>query len=96
MTKRSQGTLAGKSRNLSRHHKPSRLSTSSIIKEFSIGDKVAIVPKGNGYNIPHPRYKGRTGTVQSKRGSAYVVKVRIMGAERTLIVPSLHLEAVGA
>ncbi len=96
MTKRSQGTLVGKTRHLARHHKPSRLSTSSIIKEFAIGDRVAIVPKGNTYNIPHPRYRGRTGVVKEKRGSAYVVTVRIMGAERTLVVPSLHLEKLAS
>ncbi|MCL4379775.1 MAG: 50S ribosomal protein L21e [Candidatus Marsarchaeota archaeon] len=92
MSKRSQGLLVGKTRHLARHHKPSTLNTNDIIKQFSIGDKVCIVPKGGMHNIPHPRYKGRTGTVVEKRGSAYVVKVRIMGAERTLIVPSLHLD----
>ncbi len=92
MSKRSQGLLVGKTRHLARHHKPSTLNTNAIIKQFSIGDKVYIVPKGGMHNIPHPRYKGRTGTVVEKRGSAYVVKVRIMNAERTLIVPSLHLD----
>ena len=92
MSKRSQGLLVGKTRHLARHHRPSTLNTSSIIKEFAVGDKVCIVPKGGMHNIPHPRYKGRTGTVTAKRGAAYVVKVRIMSAERTLIVPSIHLD----
>ena len=92
MSKRSQGLLVGKTRHLARHHKPSTLNTGSIIKEFSVGEKVVIVPKGGMYNIPHPRYKGRTGTVIEKRGSAYVIRVRIMSAQRTLIVPSIHLD----
>lgn len=92
MSKRSQGLLVGKTRHLARHHKPSTLNTGTLIKEFAIGEKVVIVPKGGAYNIPHPRYKGRTGTVIEKRGSAYVIKVRIMSAQRTLIVPSIHLD----
>jgi large subunit ribosomal protein L21e len=92
MTKRSQGLFVGKTRHLARHHKPSRLNTRSIIKEFNIGDKVTIVPKGNFNNIPHPRYKGRTATVIERRGSAYVVQLKMMAATRILIVPSIHLE----
>ena len=92
MTKKSRGLFSGRTRHLARHHKPSRLSTGSIIKEFSIGDKVAIVPKSNMRNIPHPRYKGRTGTIIEKRGQAYVITLKMMSARRTLIVPSIHLE----
>jgi large subunit ribosomal protein L21e len=92
MSKKSQGLLVGKTRHLARHHKPSTLSVSTFIKSFKIGDKVAIVPKGNVRNIPHPRYKGRIGTVLEQRGDAYIVEVKIMSAHRKLIVPSLHLE----
>lgn len=92
MTKRSHGLFVGKTRHLARHHKPSSLSVNDYIKKFEIGDKVAIVPKGNTRDIPHPRYRGRIGIITEKRGSAYVVKVRIMSAERTLIVPVIHLE----
>ncbi|MCL4389320.1 hypothetical protein M1397_01760 [Candidatus Marsarchaeota archaeon] len=94
MTRRSNGHFSGHTRNMSRHHKPSQVATSSLIKSFDVGDRVAIVPKGNVYNAPHPRYRGRTGTIMGKRGSAYMIRVRIMSADRTLIVPSLHLEKV--
>ncbi len=92
MSKRSHGLFVGKTRHLARHHKPSQLSVSDHIKKFEVGDKVAIVPKGNFRDIPHPRYRGRVGTVMEKRGSAYVVTVTIMSAQRTLIVPGIHLE----
>ena len=92
MTKRSHGLFVGKTRHLARHHRPSSLSVNDFIKTFEVGDKVAIVPKGNFRNIPHPRYRGRIGTVLEKRGAAYVVKVNIMSATRTLIVPVVHLE----
>jgi large subunit ribosomal protein L21e len=96
MTKRSHGHLAGRSRHLARHHKPSELNTGSLIKEFSIGDMVTIIPKGNSKNIPHPRYRGRTGTVVERRGSAYIVELRMMSAKRRIVVPSIHLETSGA
>ena len=67
-----------------------------LVKDIKVGDKVAIIPKGNFRNIPHPRYRGRIGIVEEKRGSAAVVKVRIMSAYRTLIVPIVHLEKAGA
>jgi len=82
----------GKTRHLARHHLPSQLSVAAHIKKFNVGDKVAIVPKGNFRNIPHPRYRGRIGTVLEKRGAAHVVSVKIMSAKRTLTVPSIHLE----
>ena len=92
MSKRSAGLFVGRTRNLARHHRPSELSVSEIIKSFEVGDKVAIVPKGNFRNIPHPRYRGRIGKVIEKRGSAYVVELNMFNATRKLIVPSVHLD----
>ena len=93
MVKRSQGILAGRSRRMSRHHIPSKLGISKIIKQFNIGDKVVISPKGNVKDIPHPRYRGRVGIVVEKRGGAYVVEVKLSPRiTRILIVPQLHLE----
>lgn len=92
MSKRSTGLFSGRTRHLARHHKPSMLSIKTIIKEFDVGEKVAVVPKGTFRDIPHPRYRGKIGTVLGKRGSAYVIKVRTMNATRTLIVPAKHLE----
>ena len=92
MTKKSRGLLVRKTRHLARHHKPSKLPVSSFIKNFSVGEKVSIVPKGNFKNIPHPRYRGRIEKILEKRGSAYVVEVKIMDTKRKIIVPPLHLE----
>ncbi len=96
MTKRSHGLFVGKTRHLARHHKPSTLGVNDYIKDIKVGDKVAIVQKGNTRDIPHPRYRGRIGIVQAKRGGAVVVRVRIMSAYRTLIVPIIHVEKVKA
>ncbi len=92
MTKRSQGLFAGRTRHLARHHKPSLLSVSERIKSFKEGDRVAIVPKGNFKDIPHPRYRGKIGRVIERRGGAYVVELRIMNSVKRLTVPALHLK----
>ena len=94
MTRKSNGLFNGRTRHLARHHKPSTLSVRIFIKDFKVGDKVAIVPKGNFRDIPHPRYRGKIGDVIEKRGSAYVVRIKAMGAERTLVVPVRHLEKI--
>jgi large subunit ribosomal protein L21e len=94
MTKRSQGLFAGRTRHLARHHKPSLLSVSERIKSFENGDRVAIIPKGNFRNIPHPRYRGKIGKVIERRGGAYVVELKIMNSTKRLIVPALHLKKV--
>jgi large subunit ribosomal protein L21e len=94
MTKKSAGLFSGRTRHLARHHKPSQLSVGTYIKEFNVGEKAAIVQKGNRSNIPHPRYRGKIGTVVERRGSAYVVEVRTFNAIRKLTVPVEHMEKV--
>ncbi len=92
MGARSHGLFSGRSRHLSRHGKLSTLGLSKLINKFEIGDKVVIAPHGNFSNIPHPRYKGRIGTVVGSRGSAYVVKVTASGPDKiTLIVRQEYL-----
>ncbi len=92
MSQRSNGTLSGRTRHLARHHKPSKLGLTQLIKEFRVGDMVAIVPKGGFADIPHPRYRGRTGKIVEKRGSAYVVELEAGNTTRHIIVPQRHLE----
>ena len=76
---------------------PSRMGISKRIKRLEIGSKVVIMPKGNFRNIPHPRYKGRVGTVLERRGDAYVIEIYVSkSTKRTLIVPQLHLERFSA
>ena len=95
MTERSHGLFQGRTRHLARHHKPGKLGISSLIKEFKVGDKVAIVPKGNFKDIPHPRYRGRIAKVLEKRGGAYVVEIQLTKqTKRTLVINQRHLDKV--
>ncbi len=93
MTQKSHGLFVGRTRNLARHSKPSKLGITKLIKDFKVNDRVVISPKSNFRNIPHPRYRGMVGTVTEKRGSAYVVKIwTSKSTSRSLIVPQMHLE----
>ncbi|MGC8710330.1 MAG: 50S ribosomal protein L21e [Candidatus Micrarchaeia archaeon] len=93
MSERSHGLFVGRTRHLARHHQPSKLGISKLIKDFKVGDKAIIVQKGNFRDIPHPRYRGKVGTVLEKRGSAYVVEVDMSrSTKRKIIVPQRHLE----
>lgn len=93
MSQRSHGLFVGRTRQLARHHRLSRLGITTLIKSFKIGDKAVILPKGNMRNIPHPRYKGRVGEVIEKRGDAYVVLVSTSKSKSVkIIVPQAHLE----
>jgi len=94
MSRRSRGLFSGRSRDLARHQLPSKISVREIIKSYKVGDKVAIVPKSNMKNIPHPRYKGRIAKIIEKRGSAYVVELKVFKATKRLTVPGLHLKKV--
>ena len=93
MSQRSHGLFVGRTRNLSRHYRPSRLGITTLIKDFKVNDRVIIIPKGNFKNIPHPRYRGRVGIVKERRGDSYVVVVKTSKAlKRDIIVPQMHLE----
>ncbi len=95
MGRNSKGPLSGRSRNLARHHKPSAQRVRDVIKNLSVGDRVAIVPKGNPKNIPHPRYRGKIGVIKEKRGNGYVVELKIMNAKKLLVVHAAHIEKIG-
>lgn len=93
MTERSHGLFSGRTRHLSRHHKPGRLSISQLAKSLKVGDRVVILPKGNFRDIPHPRYRGRVGIVTEKRGGAYVVRLKLSSrTTKTLVVSQRHLD----
>lgn len=92
MTQRSNGFLVGRTRLLARHRKPSKLRVRDLVKSFSIGDTVVVLPNGNTSNAPHMRYRGRIGKVLEKRGSAYVIELHMMDSWKKLVIPAVHLQ----
>ncbi|WP_131160382.1 50S ribosomal protein L21e [Aeropyrum pernix] len=69
-----------------------RLST--YLREYRVGDKVAIIinPSFPDWGMPHRRFHGLTGTVVGRRGEAYEVEVYLGRKRKTLFVPPVHLK----
>ena len=64
-----------------------------LLHEYSHGDKVVIkinssVHKG----MPHPRYQGKIGVIEEKRGRAYIIKLVEGKKIRTLISRPEHIK----
>jgi len=94
MSKASKGYRSGTRMKLKGNVK-NKFKPEKFLKEYKAGDKVIInhdsaVQKG----LPYPRFKGKLGVVESKRGNAYVVKVKIGKAEKTVITGPEHLKAM--
>ena len=65
------------------------------LQEFEEGEKVSIildssVQKG----MPHPRFHGKTGDIEGKKGDAYTVKIRDGGKIKHIIARPEHLRKV--
>ena len=96
MARRSKG-LRSKSRGkLTKHPRQFGLSpVSRAVQELPVGTKVVIIlDPGVVKGQPHPRYHGRVGTVQERRGRAYVVGVRDGGSMKKVISRPEHLRVV--
>lgn len=64
-----------------------------LLHEYKAGDKVTViidpsVQKG----MPHRRYHGKVGTVEEKRGRAYVVKIKEGNKVKTVIARPEHIK----
>ena len=69
-----------------------KISMTNYFQSFNVGERVYLgiepaVQKGM-YN---PRFSGRSGTVNGKRGRCYTVLINDMGKEKTLVVHPVHL-----
>ncbi len=93
MVKRSKGKVSKHSRLLRRRVRTSYGMT-KLVRTFQEGAKVVIAPKSTfgGAGMPHPRYRGRLGTVIGRQGSAYVVEIRDGRMTKRLTVTPVHLE----
>ncbi|MEM2138101.1 MAG: hypothetical protein QW568_03355 [Candidatus Anstonellaceae archaeon] len=91
--RRSLGKMSKKSRALGQSAR--KLTVPGLISSYRVGDTVAIDSQSKYSGMPHPRYRGRTGTITDTRGKAYVVQVRDGNMMKDLIVPPVHLRLIG-
>ena len=67
----------------------------SMLKKFTVGDKVAIVIDSAVHSaMPYARFQGKIGSVVGQRGSAYLVEIKDGGKMKKLIRHPVHLKKV--
>lgn len=75
-----------------RKEKRSKFTVEAFMKEFREGQRVVIRQDSSSQGgMPHRRYTGKVGTVEGKRGRAYVIGVRIGDMKKRVFVRPEHL-----
>ena len=91
--KRSKGQRV-RTRSILRRRKSerSRLNISRVIHDYEEGDRVAIVlDGGQQMGMPHRRFNGRTGFIKKRQGVAWIVSVKDVNKQKTVIARREHL-----
>ena len=93
MVRSSKGTRKG-ARRLLKKELRAKFKPEMFIKEFKPGDRVIIkIEPSSRKSMIHPRYQGKMGTVEGKRGSAYIVGTRLGGKKKQIQVSPEHLKS---
>ena len=92
--RRSLGKMSKRSRNLGMSQR--KLSVAQIVRKYHVGDRVALDHQSQFDGMPHPRYRGKVGTITGERGKSYEIEVQDGNALKLLIVPGQHLRIVRA
>jgi large subunit ribosomal protein L21e len=94
MTTFGKGPRSGTRRKLARA-KRKKFKVETLLQEFREGQRVAIKhdPSSHG-GMPHIRFKGRIGIVKARRGSAYVLGLKVGKKEKEVIARPEHLKPV--
>jgi len=71
-----------------------KLSLSRYFQELKVGDSVAVIKEPSvGSNFP-VRLQGRTGIVESKRGKAWIIRIKDQGKEKKYLIEPIHLKKI--
>ena len=90
-----RGFRTGTRRKLKMPYK-SKFTVERYLRKFEPGQIVMIdIDSSSTKNIPHYRYKGKTGRIVEKRGRAYVISIKLGNKEKTLMLKPEHLRPVG-
>ncbi len=71
-----------------------KLQLSRYFQDLKEGDSVAVVEEAS-VDMSFPkRLQGRTGVVESKRGRAYLIKIKDMNKEKKFLIHPIHLKKI--
>lgn len=74
------------------HRDRGKVTITRHFQEFKEGERVKLVLEPSFHKgIFHPRFHGKSGVVQSKKGKCYYVLIKDFTKEKNLIVHPVHL-----
>ncbi len=72
-----------------------KVKLSELYRNLKAGDKVALA-RNLSEKLCFPiRMEGRTGTIEGKRGNAYIIKLNDFNEEKRFIIKPEHLRKMG-
>jgi large subunit ribosomal protein L21e len=71
-----------------------KIQLSRYFQEFGEGDSVSVVKEKAIPSSFPSRLQGRTGTIESKRGRAYMIKVKDGNSEKRFLIEPVHLKKI--
>lgn len=73
-----------------------KIQLSKYFQKIKTGDNVAVtIDKSREFNFPE-RMQGRTGVVEGKRGSSYIVNIKDQTRPKQFIINPIHLKKINA
>jgi len=69
-----------------------KIQLSNYFQEFKEGDKVAVIRELAVQPKFPKQLQGRTGVVNGKRGTYYILKINDLNKEKTYIIHPVHLK----
>ncbi len=94
--KRSRGFRSKSRSKLRKKYREGRTNLiTKVMQDFKEGERVTIVIDPSFHDgMPHPRFHGRTGSIEGMQGNAYVVKIKDGGKVKRIISSPVHLRRV--
>lgn len=68
-----------------------KIKLSKYFQEIENGEKVSVISELAVQPKFPSKLQGRTGTVEGKRGSCYIVRIKDLNKEKTYIIHPVHL-----
>ncbi|HLE07901.1 MAG TPA: 50S ribosomal protein L21e [archaeon] len=85
----------GRKRTRGKFRNPGRLTVNDFLREYSAGQKVALVVNSSSQKgMPFRRFHGLTGTVLEKRGRGFVVEIFDGNKKKIVTAKPEHLKAL--
>ncbi|MAG79080.1 50S ribosomal protein L21e [Candidatus Pacearchaeota archaeon] len=71
-----------------------KLQLSKYFQEFEKDDSVAVVREKAVQSSFPLRIQGKTGSIETKRGKAYIVKINDQNKEKRFLIEPIHLKKI--